>query len=365
MLLPNRHGAADTYRYGFNGMEKDDELKGEGNSLNTEFRQYDPRLGKWLSLDPLMAKYPFQSPYAGFNNNPIYFADPSGLEGDPPVKTIRDKDGRVVAPNGKSTDFADDWYSVVNGNLVMSNGYHYLVWNSDTGKYEKGRAPKTHKVTMPGYDERQKNGQYAHIGNIEDLQVGDVVEEYLNTSGGGGMFIGYGLAYTPNDHQDFTYLGGDNLIKTKDFTGLDYAEYLSYVFPIGGGYKGGTKLLQWLSKTKAVSPVIKVVQVIPKTFKAFTKSNYRYNLQVLTGKLGIGMDAHHIFPQAQRFLKHWKRAKINIHDPSNMSWWQLNAHRKAAAQYNKAWDQFFDKFPQATREQIQSFGNSLMKKYGF
>jgi RHS repeat-associated protein len=71
------------YRYGFQNQEKDDEVKGEGNSYTTEFRQYDPRLGRWLSLDPLMAKYPEMSPYCAFNNNPIFYTDPTGLEGKP------------------------------------------------------------------------------------------------------------------------------------------------------------------------------------------------------------------------------------------------------------------------------------------
>ena len=86
MLMPNRHGSdvspVDDYKRGFNGMEKDGEIHGE--SYTTSFRQLDTRIGRWLSLDPLMAKYPHQSGYAGFNNNPIYFADPTGLEGDPP-----------------------------------------------------------------------------------------------------------------------------------------------------------------------------------------------------------------------------------------------------------------------------------------
>ena len=76
-------------------MEKDDEIKGQGNSYTTQFRKYDPRIGKWLSLDPLMAKYPDQSPYAAFNNNPIYFADPTGLEGDPKPKDKGKKEGEV------------------------------------------------------------------------------------------------------------------------------------------------------------------------------------------------------------------------------------------------------------------------------
>ena len=44
-------------------MEKDAEMHGEGNSYTTDFRQYDPRLGRWLSLDPMMTKYPEISPY--------------------------------------------------------------------------------------------------------------------------------------------------------------------------------------------------------------------------------------------------------------------------------------------------------------
>ena len=41
------------YRYGFNGMERDDEIKGSGNSYTTEFRLLDPRLGRWPSTDPV------------------------------------------------------------------------------------------------------------------------------------------------------------------------------------------------------------------------------------------------------------------------------------------------------------------------
>jgi len=83
MTMPGRNTNSADYRYGYNGMEKDPEVKGEGNSYTTEFRQYDPRLGRWLSLDPLMMKYPEISPYVAFNNNPVYFIDPFGLEGGP------------------------------------------------------------------------------------------------------------------------------------------------------------------------------------------------------------------------------------------------------------------------------------------
>lgn len=70
--------AVEGYRYGFNSMERDDEVKGRGNSYTTEFRQYDPRLGRWLSRDPLFKEFPWQSPYVAFDNNPILLVDPYG-----------------------------------------------------------------------------------------------------------------------------------------------------------------------------------------------------------------------------------------------------------------------------------------------
>ena len=71
MLVPNRHGSSNSYRYGFQGQEKDDELKGEGNSLNYTFRMHDPRVGRFLSLDPLAPQYPHNSPYAFSDNRVI------------------------------------------------------------------------------------------------------------------------------------------------------------------------------------------------------------------------------------------------------------------------------------------------------
>jgi len=57
-------------------MEKDDEVSGEGNSYTTYFRQYDSRLGRWKSLDPIY--HTFESPYVAMHNNPIFFDDPNG-----------------------------------------------------------------------------------------------------------------------------------------------------------------------------------------------------------------------------------------------------------------------------------------------
>ena len=45
------------YRYEFNGKENDNEVKEEGNQQDYGMRIYDPRIGKFLSVDPLSPKY--------------------------------------------------------------------------------------------------------------------------------------------------------------------------------------------------------------------------------------------------------------------------------------------------------------------
>lgn len=80
MEMPGRNSNTSAYRFGYNGMESDPEATGQGNSYTTEFRQYDPRLGRWMSLDPMMMSFANESPYCAFADNPVYFVDPYGLE---------------------------------------------------------------------------------------------------------------------------------------------------------------------------------------------------------------------------------------------------------------------------------------------
>ncbi len=68
------------YRYGFNGKENDNEIKGEGNQQDYGMRIYDPRLGRFLSEDPITKKYPELTPYQFASNRPIQGIDLDGLE---------------------------------------------------------------------------------------------------------------------------------------------------------------------------------------------------------------------------------------------------------------------------------------------
>lgn len=78
--LPGRLGNSGQYRFGFNGMEKDDETYGDGNALDFGARIYDSRLGRWLSIDPLQSKYPNLSPYNFCAGNPLIYKDVDGKD---------------------------------------------------------------------------------------------------------------------------------------------------------------------------------------------------------------------------------------------------------------------------------------------
>jgi RHS repeat-associated protein len=76
--LDGRTSESEGYRYGFNGMEKDDEIKGPGNSYDFGARMYDARVGRWMKRDPLETNYPNLSTYSFVANNPLVSIDPDG-----------------------------------------------------------------------------------------------------------------------------------------------------------------------------------------------------------------------------------------------------------------------------------------------
>ncbi len=90
MLMPDKIYQDNTTktRFGFNGMERDDEIAGVGNSYTAMFWQYDSRTARRWNQDPVDMYS--MSRYATFANNPIAFTDPFGDEVD--TEQLQDKD---------------------------------------------------------------------------------------------------------------------------------------------------------------------------------------------------------------------------------------------------------------------------------
>ncbi len=116
------------YRFGFQNQEKDNEVKGEGNSINYTFRMHDPRLGRFFVLDPLAAKFVGWSPYVFCKANPIMLIDKDGREATPP-----------------------DWYKDQYGNIEYREDKSVESWTEHICTYE---IDKNRNLTPIGYEER-------------------------------------------------------------------------------------------------------------------------------------------------------------------------------------------------------------------
>ncbi len=102
MVMPGRSENPTLYRYAFDGLEGDHSVAGNNLSYTTYFRQYDPRLGRWKSPDPVI--HPWESAYAGFADNPILYIDPMGNAAGA-VKSIGDgikAIGQAIANTAKT-----------------------------------------------------------------------------------------------------------------------------------------------------------------------------------------------------------------------------------------------------------------------
>jgi RHS repeat-associated protein len=130
MLLPNRHGNSSDYRYGFQGQEKDDEIKGEGNSVNYKYRMHDPRVGRFFATDPMFRSFPWNSPYAFSENRVIDGYELEGLE------VVVDNNGKVNEVKVEQGDGPIQTTEVVN-KWARENGvpeihwYDLVIWNAD------------------------------------------------------------------------------------------------------------------------------------------------------------------------------------------------------------------------------------------
>jgi|GEM_PF-2772166 len=154
--------SSDNYRFGFNGQEMDNEIKGEGNSINYKYRVHDPRLGRFFSIDPLAAKYPHNSPYAFSENRLIDGIELEGLE----VHLLNN--GETIYGPYKSSIIDE-----ANKDLVVSNQLSFKEWLSTEKSAQiiihHGNANINPKNNKP-YDVGGKSGGHV-MTNFSDNEV--------------------------------------------------------------------------------------------------------------------------------------------------------------------------------------------------
>ncbi len=110
------------YRWGFEGIEKTNEITKEDNHYEFKFREYDPRIGRFWTVDPLKASYPWNSTFAFAENRPIDGIDLEGLEWQPVNSSGEKLD---ISKIGWETNVADyKWTGVDENGRVQGGTLH-------------------------------------------------------------------------------------------------------------------------------------------------------------------------------------------------------------------------------------------------
>ncbi len=140
MTMPGRSFHRESsYRYGFQGQEADNEIRGTGNSVNYKYRMHDPRIGRFFAVDPLAPQYPHNSPYAFSENRVVDGIELEGLE----VKLVRLEmakylNGDVYISKVHSVEIIEDANEtmVFNGKEVEGTKTRVIFnWEGETEEY--------------------------------------------------------------------------------------------------------------------------------------------------------------------------------------------------------------------------------------
>ena len=239
--LPGRNYQSNQYRYGFNGKENDNEIKGQGNQQDYGMRIYDPRLSRFLSVDPVSPKYPDLTPYQFASNNPIKFIDIDGLERMNPA--AKQPTGITVLGNATipTGGIIDEKHFIKAGNYRLHG-----VTNSEGKQWWIARKPEA--------------GGYS-----DDFIVGtDAVSTFMTLSGkaewlaywnhkaeanGGGLKGAFKAAWSPQNilAGAMIGLGGILSLESKISARLNSAETVNKLFKdaqLSAPYKAGTTIAE-------------------------------------------------------------------------------------------------------------------------
>ena len=239
--MPGRSFNSPSYRYGFNGKEKDDNLGGQ-TSYDYGFRIYNPGIGKFLSVDPLSGSFSELTPYQFASNRPIDGVDLEGLEWvlviqSPNISStfheaVRTKD---IIEQRRLTYWAlnnvfPDAFAVEmlyrGGESVRSNQAAYLIYDENAlpgvtvYTTTRNRNVETNRTESITFDASQT--YFPANKDVETLFDGAFEDRYYPVD-------------TRLYDSDFDANGG-NYYGDKDFIGVSY----SSTFIFGGG--GGTGL---------------------------------------------------------------------------------------------------------------------------
>jgi RHS repeat-associated protein len=147
------------HRFTFNGKESDTEVKGEGNSLDFGARVYDPRLGRWFSVDPLRGLYTSITAFSYAGNCPLLIMDKDG-------KVLVDQYGNILyTTNGNPVKTSENYSSSDSKIRTVTYKQDVMVYANDGTAI---RAYRIFKVDQIYTDVEVYNNKGEVIGKKKD-----------------------------------------------------------------------------------------------------------------------------------------------------------------------------------------------------
>jgi RHS repeat-associated protein len=166
--LSGRTFSSSSYKYGFNGMEKDAEMHGnDGDSYDFGARMYDARVGRFFSRDNYESNFSYQSPYVFAECTPISAID---VNGDyvrvKIIKYYNDENGSLKVKKWynifKETVRVDKVIYVHNAKLYNASGRRYSQAQLERAAQVIERNIKMAWETAP---DRPANGGFVNEDN--------------------------------------------------------------------------------------------------------------------------------------------------------------------------------------------------------
>ena len=212
--LSERTISGDGYRFGFQGQEGDDEIKGEGNSVNYKFRMHDPRLGRFFAVDPLAPEYPHNSPYAFSENVVINAVELVGLEkAEPPYLAGSNK------PNPNAGKAIPEPTPMLTGGPGLMPTKNALLMPAEK-KESSSNIPNSTKTKTTGTTSGSTLKVQTTVGEYSAGKVSLETSETNTVNEGKGLLTTTidGITAAPRSFALSTSLGTMTLSKSGEFT---------------------------------------------------------------------------------------------------------------------------------------------------
>jgi RHS repeat-associated protein len=234
MVMPNRNYAVngESYRYGYNDKENDDETHGSlGSFQDYGMRNYDTRLGRFTSVDPLKELCPNKSPNVFAGNSPIAFIDKEGafmispqtaanypklnqmlLKIDQMVNDVNAQFNPIMRALASAAGINIDTQQGMNQlRTTLSYGSGPIV-TVNTKLYSRlGETnPNTLDIELSGVLVNDvETNSYTKIANFDNLywQAGKIKKDYL-LNGGSMMALFITVLHESGHHMSLLYGGG-------------------------------------------------------------------------------------------------------------------------------------------------------------